>query len=98
MCILAANLFLNLILCVGTATGNPVNVDDVNALYGKIKDTPLLMGSGITLDNIVEFFHKSDAAIIGSHFKKDGDWQNELCTLRINRFMNKIVELRETNK
>lgn len=53
------------------------------------------MGSGVTLNNIGNYFHKSNAVIIGSHFKIDGQWSNDLDENRIETFMNKINDLRD---
>lgn len=78
----------------GTATGQPVNVNDVNEIYGKVS-SPILMGSGVTIDNIGKFFHKSNAVIIGSHFKVNGQWSNDLDEKRIENFMDKVKDLRQ---
>lgn len=52
------------------------------------------MGSGITDENVENYFDKSHAAIIGSYFKREGYWGNELCEQRISTFMTKVIELR----
>lgn len=79
--------------CLGTATGHAASTDDLMELSGKVH-SPILIGSGVTDKNLHNYFHKSQAGIVGSHFKKGGHWANELCEQRIGSFMSKIKELR----
>jgi len=58
---------------------------------------PVLVGSGVTVDNVHEYKHAS-GLIIGSHFKKDGQWKNEVDPLRMNKFMDKIKVLRDESE
>lgn len=55
---------------------------------------PVLIGSGVTHDN-VEHYLQASAMIIGSHFKKGGYWANGVDAERVKRFMGKMHELRE---
>lgn len=54
------------------------------------------MGSGVTCTNITDYFFKSNAAIIGSYFKKNGHWTNEVCEERVAKLMEKVSQLKET--
>lgn len=78
---------------IGTATGQAASVEDLLEISDKVQ-SPILIGSGVTKENVEEYFHKSHAIIIGSHFKQNGNWANELCEQRISEFMKKIKELR----
>lgn len=55
---------------------------------------PVLIGSGVTHDNVEQYLQAS-AMIIGSHFKKGGHWANGVDAERIKRFMGKMRTLRE---
>jgi len=55
---------------------------------------PVLIGSGVTHDNVEQYL-QANAMIIGSHFKKGGHWANGVDAERINRFMGKMHTLRE---
>ena len=55
---------------------------------------PVLIGSGVTYDN-VEHYLEANGVIIGSHFKRGGHWANAVDAERVNRFMNKMWELRK---
>lgn len=69
-----------------------MNGNDLDAIYNKCK-SPILIGSGVTSENVQEYVDKSNAAIIGSHFKRDGHWANELCDNRINELMRVVNDL-----
>ncbi|XP_055846877.1 uncharacterized protein F13E9.13, mitochondrial [Episyrphus balteatus] len=90
----AAEFFLtDGIIVTGTSTGHAASPDDLNALYGKV-EVPLLIGSGVTKDNLKDYYEKANAVIIGSHFKKDGHWANDLCEGNIQEFMENLKKLR----
>jgi len=63
------------VIVTGTATGRPTKVDDVRTVR-TATTLPLAIGSGTTPDNIRETFEYADAVIVGSWYKKDGDWKN----------------------
>lgn len=83
-------MFTNLF--TGTATGCAVEGTDLHAIYNKCK-SPILIGSGVTSENVEEYIDKSNAAIIGSYFKRDGHWANELCEERIKKLMSVVNDL-----
>lgn len=63
------------VIVTGTATGRPTSVDDVRAVR-TATTLPLAIGSGTTPQNIRETFEYADAVIVGSWYKRDGDWKN----------------------
>jgi len=63
------------VIVTGTATGRPTSVDDVRAVR-TATSLPLAIGSGTTPQNIREIYEYSDAVIVGSWYKRDGDWKN----------------------
>lgn len=81
---------------LGTATGCAVNTNDLKSIHKKCK-MPILIGSGVSAENVNDYFYKADAAIIGSYFKRDGHWCNELCEKRIAELMKIVNSLREHN-
>ncbi|XP_062130175.1 uncharacterized protein F13E9.13, mitochondrial-like isoform X1 [Drosophila sulfurigaster albostrigata] len=96
---LAADFFdTDGIVLTNSTTGHPVDHKDVqDVVSGELK-VPLLLGSGITLDNITHYYHDVQAVIVGSHFKFDGDWRNEISNYQVETFMHKIWSLRERDK
>ena len=86
----AAEFFLSDgVVITGTSTGVEPKIEDLE-LDVKI---PVIIGSGITSENIDGFYGKADVFIVGSYFKKDGNWKNELDEKRIKRFMEKWKKL-----
>ncbi|KAI4898635.1 hypothetical protein NFI96_025999 [Prochilodus magdalenae] len=90
----AAEFFLSDGLIVtGLATGVQANPKELKEVAKSVK-LPVLIGSGVTYDN-VEHYLDANALIIGSHFKKDGRWENNVDPDRVKRFMEKMRQLRK---
>lgn len=90
----AAEFFLSDgIIVTGASTGSAANIQDVIDAR-KATQLPLLIGSGITLENIEEFWNLADAFIVGSYFKTDGYWKNDVDETRVISFMQKVEQLR----
>ncbi|XP_034482885.1 uncharacterized protein F13E9.13, mitochondrial-like [Drosophila innubila] len=86
------------IVMTNNIPGQPVSHKDMqDVLSGKVQ-VPLLIGSGITKDNITQYYHDVQGVIIGSHFKVDGDWRNEISNYQVENFMHRICNLRERDK
>ncbi|KAE9554195.1 hypothetical protein FO519_002616 [Halicephalobus sp. NKZ332] len=87
----AAEFFLSDgIIITGNATGDPANVEDIREAK-KSCSLPVFVGSGVTIENLPEFL-EADGLIIGSYFKKDGDWKKELMREKVDQFMEKIIQ------
>jgi len=61
------------------------------------KQIPVVVGSGITGDNIQQYADAS-AFIVGSHFKVGGHWSEELDSRKIGCFMDRVNQIRETRR
>lgn len=86
----AARFFLSdgLIL-TGKETGDSPDLDEVIRVRQSLGDAPIIVGSGVTSQNVIQFSRSGvNAAIVGSHFKKEGQWQNEICEDRLSQFMH----------
>lgn len=91
----AAEFFLSDGLIVtGSATGKEILLDDLIEAK-KHSSLPVLTGSGITADNLENYWQLADGFIVGSFFKQDGIWSNSLSAERISLFMQKVAALRE---
>lgn len=90
----AAEFFLSDgLIITGSSTGKAVDIRELDALKDSV-NKPILIGSGITADNITEYWNYADAFIIGSHFKENGFWMNQISDVRLSVFMNKVEMLR----
>ncbi len=90
----AAEFFLSDgLIITGTATGKAVNINDLTDVR-KHSHLPILIGSGITADNIRDYWQYADAFIIGSYFKEQGCWSNAISLERCTALMNSVKALR----
>ncbi len=86
------------LILTGKATGDATDLKDLRNLYQKKHGLPIIIGSGVTKENLNDYIKMSDAIIIGSHFKENGHWINELSQERVENFMELIRELRNDLK
>lgn len=83
------------IILTGRSTGDTTDLNELKLIHDnreKLK-LPVLVGSGVTKENLENYAGLADALIIGSHFKDDGHWANELSGERIRNFMNHLNEI-----
>ena len=83
----------NGIIITGRSTSEEADINELQKVR-KTCDLPILIGSGITINNIDKYWDHADGFIIGSHFKEDGKWQNTVSTDRIQSFMKYVKKLR----
>ncbi|KAI9517811.1 hypothetical protein NQZ68_000980 [Dissostichus eleginoides] len=90
----AAEFFLSDgLIITGAATGQQADPRELREVSKSVR-IPVLIGSGVTYDNI-ESYIGANGMIIGSHFKEGGHWANAVDPERVKRFMGKIRELRQ---
>ena len=86
----AAEFFLSdAVIVTGSSTGSEANIDEVIAVKNSVK-IPVLVGSGITDKNAAKFYEAADGLIIGSYFKKGGNWKNGVDKRRVNKLLSLI--------
>ena len=56
---------------------------------------PVVLGSGVTVDNLDRFFGRADGFIIGTHFKVNGHWANTVDPQRVDAFMGAVRNPRD---
>ena len=90
----AAEFFLSDgIIVTGVATGTEANLEELQMVKDAV-DIPVLVGSGVTTENVDRYLSVADALIVGSYFKYDGLWSNGVEVDRVKRFMDKVNTLR----
>jgi len=77
------------VIVTGSATGKAPSVSDIREAKSHCR-LPIFLGSGITLENISEFYQEADGFIVGSHFKVDGVWSNTVDQERVEKFMRTV--------
>lgn len=83
------------IILTGKSTGDTTDLNELQLIHdnhSKLK-LPVLVGSGVTKENLKDYVGRADALIIGSHFKQNGHWSNELSDERIRDFMEHFNEI-----
>src|SRR5258707_8837327 len=81
------------VIVTGNVTGEAPRVADVQEAKTHCH-LPVILGSGISADNIAEFYHEADGFIVGSAFKVDGHWSNTIDPSRVARFMTIVDRMR----
>jgi uncharacterized protein len=81
------------VIVTGSATGKPPSVADISEAKSQCH-LPVFLGSGITEDNIAEFYNEADGFIIGSAFKLDGLWSNTIDPARVVSLMKVVHRLK----
>lgn len=74
------------VIVTGSATGKPPNVVDVQEAKSHCR-LPVFLGSGITENNVRDFYDEADGFIVGSAFKVDGLWSNSVDAARVTSFV-----------
>lgn len=81
------------VIVTGTATGAETDPTEVSAVRRAV-ELPVLVGSGVTVDNLDRFVGTAHGLIVGSHFKVDGRWDRGVDPQRLAVFMNRVAQLR----
>ncbi|MFA6402368.1 MAG: BtpA/SgcQ family protein [Salinivirgaceae bacterium] len=90
----AAQFFLSDgIILTGSATGKEPILDEVKQVKEAVS-IPIILGSGISVNNVELFFPFADGFIVGSAFKNEEKWFNPLNELSISKFIQKFNSLK----
>ena len=81
------------VICTGQRTGDAAAVDEITTMRNAT-GLPLLVGSGITPDNIATMLPLLDGVIIASSLKQGGVWWNPVEEARVAAFMEKVRTVR----
>ncbi|XP_055378741.1 uncharacterized protein F13E9.13, mitochondrial [Condylostylus longicornis] len=81
------------IIITGNSTGHPIEDNDLNDVQQS--GLPILIGSGCTEYNVEKYYNKCQGVIVGSHFKKNNFWKEDLNEKAIKIFMEKVIYLNE---
>ncbi|HEV7890334.1 MAG TPA: BtpA/SgcQ family protein [Pyrinomonadaceae bacterium] len=82
------------VIVTGSTTGEPPRASDVREAKSHCR-IPVLLGSGVTVENVSEFYDTADGFIVGSYFKESGLWSNTVERARVERLVNAVRRLRE---
>ena len=80
------------VIVSGSATGEPPRSADAREAKSHCR-IPVLLGSGVTPENVAEFYDAADGFIVGSYFKERGLWSNTVEPARVERMMEAVRRL-----
>jgi membrane complex biogenesis BtpA family protein len=90
----AAEFFLSDgVIVTGVATGQEASLEELERVKAAVQ-IPVLVGSGVTVENVARYLAVADALIIGSYFKVGGHWTQTVDFERVKNFMEKVNRLR----
>ena len=73
-------------IATGQRTGDSASVDEIRGIAAGCS-LPVLVGSGVTPDNVGDMFGAARGVIVASWLKRDGVWWNEVDPDRVAIFM-----------
>jgi membrane complex biogenesis BtpA family protein len=84
----------DVVLVSGPMTGEAVELSNLKEAREAVPSTPVFANTGVNLDNVDRILKIADGAIVGTHFKIDGNTWNNVDPARVKRFMDKVGTLR----
>jgi len=84
----------DIVLVSGPMTGQAVEAANLKIVKEALPDTPVFANTGVNIDNVADILRVGDGAVIGTHFKVDGNTWNVVDGSRVKRFMDKVGKIR----
>ncbi|WP_374305531.1 BtpA/SgcQ family protein [Ferrovibrio sp.] len=84
----------DIVLVSGPMTGEAVETGNLKKVKDVLPDTPVFANTGVNIDNVADIMSIADGAVIGTHFKVDGDTWKAVDKARVSRFMDKVRKIR----
>ncbi len=91
----AAMSGVDAIVVTGQVTGNAPPVETAARAKNAVGKTPVIIGSGLDVDNASELLSVADGAIVGSYFKKDGVYANAVDLEKVRQVVETARRLEE---
>ncbi len=80
------------VIVTGAATGAAPTLEDVRSA-ASATTLPVLLGSGVTLENVGLYWHSADGFIVGSFFKRQGHWAQPVDADRVAKMVAALASL-----
>ncbi|MBD2774677.1 photosystem I biogenesis protein BtpA [Iningainema tapete] len=75
------------VILSGWATGDPPNLEDLELAMDAANGTPVLIGSGATVENIATLMQAADGVIVSSSLKRRGRREQPIDPHRVSQFV-----------
>ena len=80
------------VIITGRKTGGATNPDDLKRVHEALPEVPLIVGSGVTIDNVEKYFDYINGIIIASSLNVNGEVENHPDEKRICAFILQQME------
>lgn len=84
------------IIITGRKTGGETNPDDVIKVRKALPEVPLIVGSGVSIQNVEKYLPYVDAIIVATSLNKEGKVEESPDPGRVSAFMKKIQNYRKS--
>jgi len=75
----------DVVIATGQRTGNSATIEEIETI-GRATHLPLLVGSGVSKENVVEILQRTNGVIVASSLKEGGVWWNPVNIERVRAF------------
>jgi uncharacterized protein len=82
----------DVVIATGQRTGDAAALDEVRAIK-EATQLPLVIGSGVTEDNMLELLQIADGVIVASSLKEEGVWWTPVSEKKVRSLMNVVAKL-----
>ncbi|MDQ1000411.1 membrane complex biogenesis BtpA family protein [Neobacillus niacini] len=83
----------DILIATGNRTGDETSLDELIGIK-ESASLPVIIGSGMTIENAKKILSIADGAIVGSSLKENGNWWERVNSDRVKRFMDQVISLR----
>lgn len=83
----------DVLIATGNRTGDATPMSELAEIKEHTR-LPVIIGSGMTAENVPELLRVADGAIVASSLKRDGVWWNPVDVERVARFMEAVDRVR----
>ena len=78
------------VIVSGTGTGKPTDPAKARRVKATAPNTPLYVGSGVTIETVDQFRDVADGFIVGTHFKHHGKVDQPVDGERVRAFVQRV--------
>ena len=84
----------DVLIASGTRTGSPTEAREVDDVRSGT-NLPVIVGSGLSAEQVPALFATADGAIVGQWLKHDGRWWNPVDPRRVDQLMAAVTKVRD---
>ncbi len=76
----------DVLIATGQRTGGVAELSELSAIK-EAASLPVIVGSGVSVENVKQILEVADGAIVASSLKEDGEWWNQVSVDRVKHLM-----------